>query len=58
MVFSASKPDWSIPDNTPVRVVMQVGLNTPWTMQGTGHEHSIDWTLDRSAMVIVRPAVP
>jgi hypothetical protein len=52
MVFSASKPDWSIPDNTPVRVVMQVGLNTPWTMQGTGHEHGIDWTLDRSAMVM------
>lgn len=50
-VFTASKPDWSIPDNTQIRVVMQVGLNTPWTMQGTGHEHSIDWSLDRNAMV-------
>ena len=49
-VFSASKPDWSIPDNTPIRVVMQVGLGTPWTQQATGHGHSIDWLIDRTAM--------
>jgi hypothetical protein len=48
--FSASKPDWAIPDNTRVTVVMQVGLNTPWTAQATGHEHAIDWTLDQSAI--------
>jgi hypothetical protein len=45
-ILSASKPDWSVPANTRVSVVMQVGLNTPWTMQGTGHDHNIDWTLD------------
>ena len=44
--FSVSKPDWSIPDNTRITVVMQIGLNTPWTEQATGHQHSIDWTLD------------
>jgi hypothetical protein len=49
-VFSASKPDWSIPDNTPVTVVMQIGLNTPWTEQATGHGHAIDWSLDPGAM--------
>jgi len=49
-IFSASKPDWSIPDNTPIRVVMQVGLNTPWTRQATGHGHSIDWPMDRAAI--------
>ena len=49
-VFSASKPDWSIPDNTQITVVMQIGLNTPWTMQATGHDHSIDWTMDPNAM--------
>jgi len=48
--FSASKPDWSIPDNNRVTVVMQIGLSTPWTEQGTGHEHAIDWTLDPGAM--------
>jgi hypothetical protein len=48
-VFSVSKPDWSIPDNTRVTVVMQVGLNTPWTEAGNGHGHSIDWPMDRSA---------
>jgi hypothetical protein len=46
-VFSASKPDWSVPDNTRIAVVMQVGLNTPWTEQATGHGHSIDWPMDR-----------
>lgn len=48
--ISASKPDWAIPDNTKVAVVIQVGLDTPWTAQGTGHDHAIDWTLDRDAM--------
>lgn len=48
--FSAGKPDWSIPANTRVTVVLQVGLNTPWTMQAVGHDHSIDWTLDSNAM--------
>jgi hypothetical protein len=47
-VFSVSKPDWSIPDNTRVTVVMQVGLNTPWTEQAIGHGHMIDWPMDRS----------
>jgi hypothetical protein len=50
--LSASKPDWTVPDNTHVTVVMQVGLNTPWTAQGTGHDHSIEWTLDAAAMQI------
>jgi hypothetical protein len=49
-VATASKPDWSIPDGTRVTVVMQVGLNTPWTEQGIGHEHGIEWTIDRTAI--------
>jgi hypothetical protein len=48
--FSASKPDWSIPDNTEVPVVIQVGLNTPWTQQATGYGHTIDWRLDQTAI--------
>jgi hypothetical protein len=49
-VLSASKPDWGIPDNTQVRVVMQIGLNTPWTEQATGHGHDIEWSMDPAAM--------
>ena len=56
--LSASKPNWSVPDNTHVTVVMQVGLNTPWTAQATGHGHSIEWTLDPAGDADVRPAVP
>jgi hypothetical protein len=49
-VFSVSKPEWSIPDNTRVAVVMQIGLNTPWTEQATGHGHNIDWPVDQNAI--------
>ncbi|HBK08651.1 MAG TPA: hypothetical protein DDZ81_22830 [Acetobacteraceae bacterium] len=50
--FSSSKPDWLIPDSTHVTVVMQVGLNVPWTLQATGHGHAIDWTLDPNAIQV------
>ena len=46
-IFSVSKPGWSIPDNTRVAVVMQIGLNTPWTEQAIGHGQTIEWPLDR-----------
>ncbi|HEY4042051.1 MAG TPA: hypothetical protein VGM32_09440 [Rhodopila sp.] len=48
--FSAGKPDWAIPPDTHLTVVMQIGLSTPWTLQAVGHDHSIDWTLDANAM--------
>jgi hypothetical protein len=49
-VLSASKPGWKIPDGTRITVVMQVGLNTPWTQSATGYGNSIDWALDAAAM--------
>lgn len=49
-VVAASKPDWSIPDGTTVTVVMQIGLNTPWTVQGAGQGHTISWALDKAGM--------
>jgi hypothetical protein len=49
-VLSAEKPEWSVPADTHVTVVMQVGLNTPWTIQASGHDHSIDWRLDPAGM--------
>lgn len=45
--FTVSKPDWSIPDNTRITVVLQVGLNAPWVFGGNGHGHDIDWSLDQ-----------
>ncbi|WP_158932317.1 hypothetical protein [Acidisphaera sp. S103] len=45
-VLSASKPDWTIPDGTRITVVMQIGLNTPWTRSATGYGNNIDWALD------------
>jgi hypothetical protein len=45
-----SKPGWSIPDNTHVTVVMQIGLNPPWTEQATGHGNAIEWAADENAM--------
>jgi hypothetical protein len=49
-IFAASKPNWSIPDNTKVAVVLQVGSNPPWTLHTTGAKQSVEWTLDRNAI--------
>jgi len=49
-VLSVSKPDWAVPDGRQVTVVMQIGLNTPWIQQGSGHGKNISWALDRNAM--------
>jgi hypothetical protein len=49
-VLSAGKPEWSVPPETHVTVVMQIGLNMPWTLQATGQDHNIDWYLDPAAM--------
>jgi hypothetical protein len=48
--FQAKKPTWNIPDGTPVPVVMQVGLETPWTLQGVGNGQTVEWVLDRTAV--------
>lgn len=45
VAFTASKPNWSIPDGTQVPVVMTVGGNQPWNVQATGHGTSLGWTL-------------
>jgi hypothetical protein len=48
--FQAKKPTWNIPAGTEVPVVMQVGLNSPWSAQGTGNGQMIEYSLDRTAM--------
>jgi hypothetical protein len=47
MTFIAAKPGWNIPDGTHVQVVMQNGLEQPWTEQAVGKGERLQWTLDR-----------
>jgi hypothetical protein len=47
MSFIAAKSGWNIPDGTQIPVVMQIGLNQPWTQQATGKGDRVQWTLDR-----------
>lgn len=50
VLFQAKKPGWNIPAGTQLSVVLQIGLDTPWNMQGTGNAQSVEWTLSREAM--------
>jgi len=47
VAFMATKTGWNIPDGTQIPVVMQVGLERPWTQQAVGHGDRVQWTLDR-----------
>jgi hypothetical protein len=50
VLFQARKPNWSIPSGTEIPVVMQIGLDAPWTAQATGDGQEVQWSLDRTAM--------
>lgn len=50
ITFVADKPNWNIPEGTKVSVVMQVGLNAPWTEQAVGHGHRLEWTMDPASV--------
>ena len=50
ITFVADKPTWHIPDGTKVAVVMQIGLNPPWTEQGVGHGQRMEWTMDPASV--------
>jgi hypothetical protein len=50
--FQAKKPTWNIPPNTPISVVLQIGLESPWNMQGLGNGQMVEWTLERTSMPI------
>lgn len=44
----ASKPNWAIPEGTHVPVVMQVGLNVPFSARAAGAAQDISWRLDHA----------
>jgi len=48
--FQTKKPSWNIPAGTQLPVVLQIGLDTPWNVQGVGNGQIVEWSLDRSAM--------
>jgi hypothetical protein len=48
--FQARKPTWSIPMGTELPVVVQIGLDTPWNVQGVGNGQMVEWTLDSAAI--------
>jgi hypothetical protein len=50
VLFIASKTGWQIPAGTKLPVVMQIGLNQPWTEQATGNGDSVQWVVDGNAM--------
>jgi hypothetical protein len=50
VMFEAKKPGWNIPAGTQLPVVMQIGLDTPWNLQGVGNGEVVEWTLDRGTM--------
>jgi hypothetical protein len=50
VMFEARKPSWTIPAGTQLPVVMQVGLDPPWNIKGTGNGQMVEWTIDSAAM--------
>lgn len=50
VTFQAKKPTWNIPPGTLLPVVLQIGLDTPWNMQGVGNGQVVEWSLDRSTI--------
>lgn len=52
VLFEVKKPSWNIPSGTQLPVVMQIGLNTPWNVQGGGNGQLIEWTMDRGSMQV------
>ena len=50
IIFVADKPNWDIPEGTPVPVVMQIGLERPWTEQAVGHVDRVEWSMERAVV--------
>ena len=48
VTFAAVKPGWNIPAGTRIPVVMQVGLEPPWSQQAVGSGNRVQWTVDRA----------
>jgi hypothetical protein len=50
VTFQAKKPTWNVPAGIMLPVVLQIGLDTPWNMQGVGNGQVVEWSLDRNTI--------
>ncbi len=50
VTFEAKKPSWNIPGGTQIPIVLQIGLDTPWNLQGVGNGQVVEWALDPTTM--------
>jgi hypothetical protein len=46
VTFRAKKTTWNIPSATLLPLVVQIGTETPWNMQGVGSGQAVEWWLD------------
>jgi hypothetical protein len=46
VTFRAKKSTWNIPTGTPLSVVLQIGRDTPWNLQGIGNGDVVEWSLE------------
>jgi hypothetical protein len=47
--FRAKKPTWNIPAGTLLSVVVRIGPDTSWDIQGVGNGQAVEWSLDPGA---------
>jgi hypothetical protein len=50
VLLQAKKPSWNIPAGTQLQVIVQIGLEAPWTFQGVGNGQTVEWVMDRNAI--------
>jgi hypothetical protein len=50
VMFQAKKPTWHVPAGTLLPVVVQIGLNTPFSMMGAGNGQVVEWSVDSKAI--------
>jgi hypothetical protein len=50
VTFQAKKPTWRMPAGTLLPVVVQIGLNAPFSMMGAGNGQVVEWSVDSKAI--------
>jgi hypothetical protein len=46
VTFRAKKATWNIPTGKLLSVVLRIGSDTPWDLQGVGNGQVVEWSLD------------
>jgi hypothetical protein len=46
VTFRAKKSTWNIPAGTQLALVVQIGLEAPWDIQGVGNGQAVEWSAD------------